>query len=87
MFPYNDKFLKKNQKPIEIKIDIETVRNRILNLRNKIFKKQKELLEYNEFFKINDENDTDVLQINKEINILNEKLEKSTILYKQYKNN
>tara|TARA_Y100000589_G_C27024333_1_gene576258 strand:- start:601 stop:867 length:267 start_codon:yes stop_codon:yes gene_type:complete len=86
MLPYTNKILKKKIKPIKIKIDINNVKNKIMILRDEIFKKQQELLEFMEFFQITNEKNSDIKQINKEINILNDKLEKLLIIYKDYKN-
>lgn len=86
MFPYTTKTTKKKIKPIQIKIDINNVKNKIMILRDEIFKKQQELLEFMEFFQITNEKNSDIKEINKEINKLNDKLEKLLIIYKDYKN-
>ena len=86
MFPYNSKILKKNIKPIKIKIDINNVKNKIMILKDEIFNKQQELLEFMDFYQIFNEKNSDIKEINKEINILNIKLEKLLIIYKDYKN-
>jgi len=77
---------KNRKKQIIIKIDINKVKNKILKIKDQIFNKQKELLEFMEFYGIDNKNDIDLKQMNKEINILNDKLKKSIIIYKEYKN-
>ena len=77
---YNtDKTPKKNYKHIKININIDNVKKKINNLQNEIYLKQKELLEFQDFFYIYDEKDPDINKINKEINILEDKLNKSLI--------
>lgn len=86
MYTYTSKIQNKNKKPIKIKIDINIVKKKIINLKDEIYIKQKELLEFMEFYKITNDKDSDIIQINKEIDFLNDKLEKSMIIYKDYKN-
>jgi hypothetical protein len=74
-----------NKKNIRININIDNVKKKINNLQNEIYLKQKELLEFQDFFYIYDEKDPDIIKINKEINILEDKLNKSLIKYKQFK--
>tara|TARA_Y100000766_G_scaffold246905_1_gene227710 strand:+ start:107 stop:373 length:267 start_codon:yes stop_codon:yes gene_type:complete len=85
MYSYNTKVKQNKKKPIKITIDIKKLKNKILILKDEIYKKQKELIDFMNFYEINNKNDSDIKQINKEIYILNNKLDKSMILYKQYK--
>ena len=86
MYSYTAKVKQNKKKPIKITIDIKKLKNKILILKDEIYKKQKELMDFMNFYEINNKNDPDIKQINKEINILNDKLDKSRIIYKQYKN-
>ena len=85
MYSYTPKLKQNKKKPIKITIDIKKLKNKILILKDEIYKKQKELIDFMNFYEINNKNDSDIKQINKEIYILNNKLDKSMILYKQYK--